>query len=149
MIFKCKKPRKGLSLVLALFLVALMAVPAFALYEAPNKLLHTYVKANTSGTAKQETAVSVTTIIPQYCRIIGYTIMPYDTTKNAELWIGLYDDATNAATSTDIFDEAEQGQSNYKAPIWYPYPKKLTDGLVFLQGMNSVVVIYYEDTREF
>ncbi len=151
MIYKCgkKKSRKYLAVLAILVMMTFVASSAFALYDAPNKILHTYNKANTSGTAKQETAVSTSTIVPAYCRVIGFSCMPYDTTKNSELWIGLYDDATNAATSTDIIDEAAWGATNDRAPRWYPYPKELTDGLVVLQGMNTNVTIYYEDIREF
>ena len=150
MIFKCGKKKKGVKryLVLAAILaVAFMASPAFAFYESPNREVQTYICTNSSTTAYGATAIAVTTIVPEYCRILGYSIMPYDNTKGSEFVVGLYDD-TDAQTATAIFDEAELGATNDKAPRFLPYPKRLTNGLTVWQGMNTVVIIYYEDTRK-
>lgn len=150
-----KRKKKGAKRIamLAILLVA-FALIASSVYAdtmqrfSNNQNVETYVISNSSGTAKLETAISTATISPANHRILGYSISPYDTTKGSEFWIGLYDDATNAKTSTDIIDESEWGQSTDKSPRWYPYPRELTDGLVVLQGMNTTVVIYYEDKRE-
>jgi len=141
---KCKG--KGLRFLLAVFLVMLMASTAYAVSD--NRELHTYVKTNTTG-AYADTAVSTSTIIPQYHRILGFTMMAKDTTLSTEWVVALYDDASGTVTEADVFDEAEFTETYQKAVRWYKYPKRLTDGLVIRQGANPVVIVYYEDIREF
>lgn len=153
--FKCGSKKKGgRKVVLALFMVMLMAGSAFALYEAPNKQVETYVCTNTSGTAYGETNISESTggsggegINSDYHRILGCSIMPYNNTKNSEFVVGLYDDST-CDTASYVFDEAELGANDDKAPRWLPYPKKLSRSLSVWQGPNTVVIIYYEDMRK-
>jgi hypothetical protein len=146
--FKKKTKKGSRCLVLALFLVAVMACSAFALYDAPNKELQTYICTNTSGTAYGKTAISTSTITVANHRVIGYAILPYDTTKGSELVASFYDDTT-ANTASYVFDEVELGATNDRLPRILPYPKRLTRGLTVWQGPNTVVVVYYEDVRKF
>lgn len=151
--FKCGKKKKGTRLALAFFLVMLMASSAFALYEAPNKQVETYICTNSTG-IYAVTNISTSTggsggegINPLYHRILGYGIIPYNTSKNSEFVAVMYDQLT-ATTESYIFDEVELGATNDKAPRMLPYPKKLTRGLSVWQGPNTVVVVYYEDMRK-
>jgi len=151
MIFKCGKKKKGRRfLLLAVFLVVVfMASSALALYDSPNKELLTYVCTNSSG-VYTNTNISTSTITTQNHRILGFSMAAYDTSKSTEWVVGLYDcDTDGEITDTYIFDEAEFGTTDNKAPRWYAYPKRLTQGLTVQQGPNTTVTIYYEDTRKF
>ena len=149
MLGKCKGKKGKKYIVLALVVMMLFAAQsAFALYDAPNKLVHMYVCTNSAAGSAGTTNISTSTIMPSYHRILGYRIAPYNTSKGSEFWCSLYDD-TGTTDYTLVFDEAEWGATSDKSPIWYAYPKKLSTGLSVQQGANTVVIIYYEDIREF
>ena len=146
--------RKGFLTLAIVVMVMAMAGSAFALWEAPNKQVETYIVSNTSTTAYAVEAVSTTSggsggegINPKYHRILGIAIVPANTSKGSEFFATLYDE-TAALTATYIFDEVELGATNDKAPRMYPYPKKLVRGLTVWMGMNVRVIIYYEDIRK-
>jgi len=157
MIYKCGSKKKGKRYlaILAFLAVVFMASSAFALYEAPNREVQTYICSNSSTIAYAVTNCSTSTggsgeegINPAYHRILGYSILPYNTSKGSEFFVTLYDEAL-AQTATYIFDEAELGATNDKAPRMLPYPKRLARALSVWQGPNTIVVIYYEDMRKF
>lgn len=118
------------------------AITAFS----QNSECEMYVSANTTN-AYKETAVSTSTIIPAYHRILGVNIVPLDISAGSEFIFVLHDGA-NANSTANIFDEAEYGQDEEKKPYFYPHPKRLITGLTIVQGANSVVIVYYEDTRK-
>ena len=88
-------------------------------------------------------------------RILGYVCVPYDSTKGSEFVASLWDVAklytpTSTTYATYALDEAEwAGVAYHKDPKWYKYPMRLTTQLTVWQGINTVVIVYYEDTREF
>ena len=142
---------KKFLIVAFLALVLIVSSNAYGLgYRfSKDQELETYVKTNTTG-VDARALVPITTIIPAYHRILGYRIAPYDTSANSQYTLGLCDSATLAgAVDTTIFDEAEKSLSTSMDAEWYPYPKRLDNGLVIRQGGNTVVTIYYEDTRTF
>ena len=155
---------KGIRVLLIALLVAFLAMST-AYADGPirfskDQVCEMYVSENTSATLYQATAVSTSTggsggkgINPLYCRILGFSIGPSNSSAGSEFVVGLYDTATiNGATAAadTIFDEAELDDTNDgKVPFWYPYPKKLATQLNIWQGINTIVVIYYEDTRDF
>ena len=152
--FGKSKMRIGL---LALFVVlSMVALTGVAFADGPNRFsqgqeIETYVIYNiypaVPGTPGLETNVSTSTIVPQYCRILGYSIRTYNTSLSSEGWIGLYDYSDKNVTY--IFDEAELETSEFEIVRWYPYPKRISTQLTVTQGANTIVVIYYEDTRKF
>ena len=160
MVFKCGKKKKGRGYIALAVLLAVtfMASSAFALYDAPNKQVEMYVIENVYAAGEQSTtylttSVSVATIIPGTHRILGFSVMPSNTSLSSERVVGLYDCvdtvSTDYITSTYVFDEFEAAETNAYADRWYPYPRALTSGLTVRQGSNTIVTIYYEDTRKF
>lgn len=133
--------------LIALLVMFAMNIAAFA--GGPTRLSgwqYTLTKVLTNSTgASVQTLVPVTTIVPADHGIIGWRVTPYDVTKNSEFVVGLCDAATVAtALDTTIFDEAEKSLDTSMDAEWYPYPKRLTNGLVVRQGANTFVTIYYE-----
>jgi len=149
MIFKCKKKNRGGRRLGAFLVVLLLAwsMSAFGAYESPHRTGSTYVCTNATG-EYADTNISTSTIIPAYCRILGYRIAPYDTTASSEFVVSLWD-AADTQTAADMFDEAEWGATGPWDPMWYPLPKKLNTQLTVRQGPNTTVVIYYDDTRKY
>ena len=150
--FGKKKGGKRCLVVLAM-LIALMFVASSVYADAGptrfsnNQNVKSYVLTNATTTTKA-TAVSTSTITVLNHRILGYTIQELDPTAAAERIVGLYDSASViAATATYLIDETETSD-NVSATRWYPYPMALANGLTVLQGVNTVVIIYYEDKRE-
>ena len=139
--------KKGGCFIAVLLAIVLMSGTAFALYDSPNRQMETYVVTNSTGTSAT-TAVSTSTISPIHHRIIGYSIAPYDASKNTEWTVALVD-YSSYQVDTYIFDEAEWGATDCKDPRIYPYPKKISTQLRVRQGDNSVVTIYYIDTRKY
>ena len=148
-----KKWRGIAILLLAFFVLGLTAGVANA--DGPRRLgpwqeLETYVSVNSYSAATGNPSLTVlsatTDLTIAKHRIMGFVVMPHDVGANAELTLGLYD-ATTAATLTEAncFDEAEWDDDGNNQPRWYPYPKRLTNGLAFIQGGNTVAIIYYED----
>jgi hypothetical protein len=118
--------RKVFLTLAIVVMVMAMAGSAFALYEAPNKQVETYIVSNTSTTAYAVEAVSTSTggsggegINPQYHRILGIAIVPANTSKGSEFFATLYD-ATSAVTASYIFDEVELWATDDKLPRIYP-----------------------------
>jgi len=149
-----KSKRKGSIIALLVVAAMLCAVPAFALWEGQNKVCETYICENTTGIYAVE-VVSTSTggsggegINPKYHRILGFAIVPADTSINSEFFATFYDE-TSATTESYIFDEAELGATDNKDPRFYPYPKALKRGLTAWMGPNIRVIVFYEDMRKF
>ena len=148
------KWRKGLGFLLAAFLVVFL-IAGSDVYGTDNRELHSYVSVNDYATiaandGDKQVLASSTALTIQYHRIIGYVVVPCDVAYPSELTIGLYDGTTAADfTEAKVFDEAEWDDDGNNQPRWYKHPKRLTEGLCFIQGANTVAIIYYEDTREF
>jgi hypothetical protein len=121
------------------------------------KTLSAYVIVNpssvtTGGTnnANLITAVSTSTIVPGFHRIIGYDVVSMDTGAKAEKWVTLVDTTealfkattvSTAATGQFAENEANDGDVLSKT---FAYPKEIATQLVVNQGQNTVVTIYYD-----
>jgi len=153
MMFK-KKPKNGgrCLRVMAILVVSFMIVASSVYADSMarfsnNQNVKTYVITNATTTTKC-TAVSSTYIDTKYHRILGFTVQELDPGAAAERIVALYDSASvGAATATYLVDECETSD-NVSATRWYPYPMGLTNGLVVMQGVNTVALVYYEDKRE-
>jgi len=142
-------------LIAALLAVFLMAsVVAFA--EGPWQELETYVSVNDYATTSaavsgSKTVLAATTALTiAKHRILGFVVVPQDAEQNSELTLGLYDAVTASGAADGLleanaFDEAEWDDDGNNQPRWYKYPKRLSRGLSFIQGANTVAIIYYED----
>ena len=153
MMFK-KKPKNGgrCLRVMAILVVSFMIVASSVYAESLNRFsnnqnLKSYICTNSATIAYGITNISTSTIIPNYCRVLGFSIMPLDTSKHSEFVVSLID-AANYTASTYLFDEAERANTADKLPTWYAYPRMITTQLSVWQGPNTVVVVYYEDKRE-
>lgn len=103
-----------------------------------------YVNSNTSVTSYATTRVSTSTIIPGKHRMLGYTICPL-TGDSKDSIVAFYDaDTVGEMTSSTIFSEAEAPVGQGSETVIFPYPKRISDGVAFYQGTESVVTIYYE-----
>ncbi len=141
---------KGIAVFVMALLIASTIVYAHGpLGLSPGKELDTYINVNSLGIAVP-VAVSTTTVLPAYHRVIGFVVVPYAVGAGSELTLGLYDAATTGAlTEANLYDEAEWDDDGNNQPRWYPAPKRLLNGLGFIQGPNTVAIIYLEDTRKF
>ncbi len=94
----------------------------------------------------QYKAVKTTVIVPGRSKILGFTVMAYDLTKNSELVVGLYDTITNADDAgtniTEVIAEAEVIDGSFDG-MWFPYPMTLDTQLWIHQGPNTTVLVYH------
>ena len=153
--FKCKGKGKGSKRILAVALILIgLALVATSVYAdsgltrfSNNQNVKMYVIENIAATRKW-TAVSTSTIVPSYNRIIGYEVCPYATAFSVDNFIALADDSTVAGVAaTDVFGESEAATGSSLSK-WLPYPRELSTGLVVHQGAYTYAIIYYEDKRE-
>ena len=145
--FKKKEETEMRKVLIVALLTTFLMASAVAFAEGPWQELKTYVSINSD--AKSKTVLSTTTALTiAYERVLGFVVVPYNVAANSELTLGLYD-ATTAATLSEsyVFDEAEWDDDGNNQPRWYPHPKRLARGLAFIQGANTVAIIYYEDMR--
>ena len=105
--------------------------------EIDGNAWQTYTVDNTTG-AYQETNIGVTTLYPGSDRIIGFSVMGYNS-SNSENVAALYDALT---TSTNMFGETEAITDSING-MWFPYPREITNGVRCAQGPNTRVIIYY------
>ena len=140
-------------LIAALLVLAFSTMIASAESVGRNQELETAIATNATGvhaTSQISTLsdANSTTLDVKYHRVVGYVVMPANTSLGAEYTVGLYD-TTSSAYGANEFDEAEAGENEDKKPRWYKYPKRLTNGLSVALGPNAAVVVYFEDTRKF
>lgn len=134
--------KRILSLVLiSLFLASTVMAGWF---DTPQNIrFSTYVSDNATGTY-QATFVSKTTIVPGTARILGYTILQLNGTKNSEFVAALHDaEATDPYVDESLIDESEVN-ATANAGKWFPYPRSVRTQLCIRQGPNTRVIVYYE-----
>lgn len=149
--------RRGIILSLAAFLILSLARVAFTdgpIRMSVNSELETATSINaysaSSGNPSLSVSSSTTGLTVATDRILGYVVVRQDNTQLSELTLGLYDcTTTQTLIATNMFDEAEWDDDGTNVPRWYPYPKRLTNGLGLIQGANTVAIIYYEDMTKF
>ena len=119
----------------------LISVPCFAQGDTHAKFIYTYTINNTSMTAYAQTAIPITSIRPTTDKVIGYGIQILDPSTSSESIICVYDD-TDVTLIGENIGESEApggGASN----VWYPYPRKIENGVVVNQGVNTVATIFF------
>lgn len=87
------------------------------------------------------TLIPVTTIRPGVDKVVGYQMLPYKNATTGELLIGLYDSIDNFL-SGELLGENESAFP-YGIVEWFPYPKKIQNGVVVRQGSWSTVIVYF------
>jgi len=117
-------------------------IGSYCFAEGGNDIL-TYQTIN-SSVVYANTLVPVTSIYPTIDNVLGFSIQQYDMALGSENVVALYDQTTDAITSTsgECLGEAE-ALNKADSTIWYPYPRMLNYGLLVRQGPNTVVTIYF------
>jgi len=100
----------------------------------------------------QRTDIPTDTIAPKYSKIVGVTIMVYETqTLNAEGLlptseniVALYDTVNDneGGTIAEVIAEAETANQEGGSD-WFEYPLPINTQLQVIQGANTTVLIYY------
>ena len=132
-----------LTIILLLFLSPLVFgdVSDGGEFNVPSKVpVLTYLSDNRTG-IYLTTYVSTTTVDPSTCKILGFAVYPI--TTNGEFVATLFDATSSAMlTYANFFGELETSDESF-AGMWYPYPKKVTNGLCIVQGGQTRVAVYY------
>jgi hypothetical protein len=133
------------KILLIALAIVLLASNAFAWANPGNSVTgskwKTYFVDNSSTTLYQLTRIPKTLIVPGQNVILGYDIIKYNFTDNAESVVCMYDG--DGAAYGEVIGEAEKDLLN-QGPVWYPYPRGIDIQLTINQGPNTRVIIYFE-----
>lgn len=131
--------KKFLCLILAL--AFLIGFPVF-LNASDDPSLKSTTVVNTSGIGVVE-LVSISTVIPGKCRILGWQISP--TVSGSGSKCASFHDVAAAASYSTTNQFGEIGGANTTTETtWLPYPKDISAGLVVYEGPGTVITIFYE-----
>ena len=118
-----------------------LAVPVFAADELTAMTEYSYEIVNTSGTGALTSLVPITSIRPVVDKITRFEVTALDGLPGAENWAALFDDTTLACTGEKIGEMEANGGTGH----WFsgPRPKKITNGVVAMQGIRTRLTIYF------
>ena len=132
--------KKLLTLFLILGILLFPVIHARA-YTPVTQYWKTYSIQNNSASTLT-TYVSITAIRPNVDNIIGFAVTGIFDGESGERWCVIYD-ATASTELDTVLGEAESIDDSMNG-MWFPYPRKLANGLAITQGCHSNVIIYYE-----
>ena len=130
-----------------IIILSLLTVPAQAQFYS-NKVQLTgseiIVFECINSTGEDQETIVATALISSAHKIIGFSIMPYDPTKNSEGVLGIWDTVPDGSGGTicEAVAEAERLDEGH-VYNWFPYPKPIYTQLILRQGANTSVLIYY------
>lgn len=130
---------------LVVLIMSLLVLPAMAQYdESLRGKIYTYQVINSSTVAYQDTVIPVTSIVAKRDRILGWSIMKQDLTKNSEFVCAVYDQITTpiSSVSGECIGESESDGTS-SGDFWLVYAREIDNGLLVHQGPNTVVTIYF------
>lgn len=141
------------KLLLALFILALLAGPALAItpiYEGASGMgeLKTVVLINTAD-AGAKTDVSTSYVIPGKVKILGVSANDTSGYAATEVYVALSDELEAGLADTDSSLMAEL-EANNKESIDKDFPQNglsISSGLSVRQGAKTCVTIYYIQVR--
>lgn len=135
--------KKKLQLMWVLICLVLVILPIANTDSAQIVTQHwkTYTIDNKAG-GRLTTYISTSSIRPNVDKILGFSIIGIETTNSQEL-IAFFYDATTGQPLNTILGELETIQESTNG-IWFPYSRKLENGLTVMQGAYTTVIIYYD-----
>lgn len=124
-----------------LFLFLLTSTSSAAFWQPQQQKRMKFFEVINSTGSDQKTVIE-SKMITSKSLIYGFSLIPYDRSKNSELVVGLWDVVSDAGeTFQEVIAEAETADG--KSSEWFPMPLLVETGLTVSQGANTVLLIYY------
>ena len=135
--------RKLLAVVLGVVFVGLGVSDCFAAYSDSTAIQeYEYSIVNDTG-VKKTTVIPITSIRPLVDKITGYAVTPNFNGGGSETYIGIYDDTTVACVGEKFGEMETPNATALIAGENFMRPKKITNGVVVIQGANTTAIVYF------
>lgn len=128
--------RKGLLITLVLVFLA-----GISFATDVSRLEYSVNLKNDSGSAKTY-IIPITTIRPKIDKLVGYSVMPLDSTKNSEVFIGIFD-GTDVQLSGECLGEDEADNDSGGIKDHWARGKWIVNGIVARVGVNTDTQLYF------